>query len=72
MAFFAASTVEKNIIEGCDGKRSTEKKKLFRSEVEEGRDRGSPCTIWLDGVKEECNARSTELSNSKMLCLDRE
>ena len=36
------------------------------------RDTGRPCTRWLDRVEEAYNARSVELSDVKVMCMDRE
>jgi len=46
--------------------------RLEECEVEGRRDRGRPRTRWLDGVKKACNARSLELREAKVVCMDRE
>ena len=33
---------------------------------------GRPCTRWLDGNREACSARSLELRDAKVKCMDRE
>ena len=44
----------------------------LRWNVEISRDRGRPCTCGLDEVKKVYNARSRELSDAKVVCMDRE
>ena len=39
-------------------------KRVHDSELEGRRERGRPCTMWLDGVKNACNATSLELRDS--------
>ena len=47
-------------------------KRVDESEEEEGRDRGRPCSGWLDGDIKVCNVWSLELEDAKAMCLDRE
>ena len=46
--------------------------RLCEFEAEGRRDRGRPCTWWLNGTKKECTARSLELRDAKVMCMDRE
>ena len=45
---------------------------VYKTDVERRRDRGRPCKSWLDGVKKECSARSLELSDAKVMCMNRQ
>ena len=40
--------------------------------MERTRDRGRPCTRWLDSVKKVCNAKSLELNEAKEMYMYRE
>ena len=40
--------------------------------MEGRRDRGRPCTRWLDVVEKVCYARLMELSNEEVMCMDKE
>ena len=35
-------------------------------------DKGRTCTRWFGGVKKACNARLLELSDAKVMCIERE
>ena len=57
-------------VECMSGEPLTER--ACNCEVEGRRVRGRPCTRGLDRVKKVCNAWSLELSDAKVMCLERE
>lgn len=52
------------------GIRLTER--VYESEVDRRRVTGKSCTRWLKGVQKTYNARLMELSDVKMMCMDRD
>ena len=46
-------------------------KRVYDFEMKAKRGRGMPCARLLDGFKQACNVRALELTDAKVMCMDR-